>query len=194
MIWPPPTMYQIDLYIGNGESAAILPALQPQYCCPDKNCFVFLWVCKIERSTVGINCIQWGQRCYPFVFTWCQGFREHINLFVNIFMHACMAIVGSKYTFSMIWPPPTMYHIDLYIGNGESAAILPALQPQYCCPDKIVMFFCWFAKLKGLLWVSIASSGVSVAIPLFSPGVRFSGNILIYLSTFLSCMHGNCRE
>merc|ERR1711868_217755 len=95
IIRPRPTMYHIDLYIDNRESAAIMPTLEPQYCCPHKNCLVFLWVCKIERSTVGINGIQWGQRGYPFLFTWCQVFREHINLFVNIFIHACMAIVGS---------------------------------------------------------------------------------------------------
>jgi len=71
MIWPRPTMYHIDLYIGNREGVAILPTLQPQYCSPDKNRLFFLWVCIIERSTVGINGIQWGQHGYPFVFTWC---------------------------------------------------------------------------------------------------------------------------
>jgi hypothetical protein len=67
-------MYHIDLYIGNRESAAIMPTLQPQYCCPDKNRLVFLWVCTIERlyCQCGINGILWGQRGYPFVFTWSQ--------------------------------------------------------------------------------------------------------------------------
>merc|ERR1712227_450436 len=164
VIWPPPTMYHIDLYIGNRESAAILPTLEPQYCCPHKNRLVFLWVCKIERSTVGINGIQWGQRGYPL---FSPGVRLQIDLFGNIFMHACMAIVGSKYIFSVIWPPPTMYHIDLYIGNRESAAILPTLEPQYCCPHKNRLLFLWVCKIErstveGPLWVSMAFSGVSV--------------------------------
>jgi len=68
MIWPRPTMYHIDLYIGNRESAAIMPTLEPQCCCPDKNRLVFLWVCTIERSIVGINGIQWVQRGFAAFF------------------------------------------------------------------------------------------------------------------------------
>merc|ERR1711868_29014 len=68
MIWPRPTMYHIDLYIGNRESAAIMPTLEPQCCCPDKNCLVFLWVCTIEGSIVGINGIQWVQRGFAAFF------------------------------------------------------------------------------------------------------------------------------
>jgi hypothetical protein len=55
---------------------------------------------------------------------------------------------------------------------------------------KIVWFFCGFAPLKGYTAsaVTMAFYGVSVAIPLFSPGVMLSGNILINFLTFL-CMH-----
>merc|ERR1712196_344838 len=132
MIWPRPTMYHIDLYIGNRESAAIMPTLEPQCCCPDKNRLVFLWVCTIERSIVGINGIQWVQRGFAAFFI--------IKMFPrSVFQYVFLAA---------IWPRPTMYHIDLYIGNRESAAIMPTLEPQCCCPDKNRLVFLWVRKIE----------------------------------------------